>query len=133
MHRKRLVATVAAAPLLVFAHAAWATDITTAVTVPVKTSDTNQDVKVTSSGSIKPTVAGPALLMDTNNDITNEGTIGTTGVNNSTGMQAQGGRTGDVTNKGRIEMVEDYTPTDTDPDGDGPLTGDGDLDGPIAQ
>ena len=132
MHRKRLVATVAAAPLLVFAHAAWATDITTAVTTPVKTSDTNQDVKVTSTGSIKPTVAQPALLMDTNHNITNEGTIGTTGVNDSTGMQAQGGLDGDVTNKGRIEMVEDHTPTDTDPDGDGPLTGDGDPDGPFA-
>lgn len=133
MHRKRLVATVAAAPLLVFASAAWATDITTAVTTPVKTSDTNQDVKVTSSGSIKPTVAGPALLMDTSNDITNEGTISTTGVNNSTGMQAQGGLTGDVVNKGQIQIIEDYTPTDTDPDGDGPETGDGDLDGPFAQ
>lgn len=133
MHRKRLVATVAAAPLLVFAQAAWATDISTAVTTPVKTSDTNQDVKVTTTGSIKPTVAGPALLMDTNNDITNEGTISTTGVNNSAGMQAQGGLTGDVTNKGQIQIVEDYTPTDTDPDGDGPLTGDGDLDGSFAQ
>ena len=115
MHRKRLVATVAAAPLLFFASAAMATDITTAVTTPVRTSDTNQDVKVTDDGSIKPTVTGPALLMDTNHDITNEGTISTTDVDGSVGMQSSGGRTGDITNKGVISIVEDYTPTDTDP------------------
>lgn len=134
MHRKRLVATVAAAPLLFFASAAMATDIDTAVTTPVRTSDTNQDVKVTKDGSIKPTVTGPALLMDSNHDITNEGTISTTDVDGSVGMQSSGGRTGDITNKGIVSIVEDYTPTDTDPDGeDGPLTGDGDLDGPFAE
>jgi hypothetical protein len=120
MHRKRLVATVAAAPLLVFAQGAWAeTTVTTAVTTPVQTATTNDDVRVTSSGSIRPTVSGPALLLNSNDDdITNEGSIGTTGVNNSTGMQAQGGFTGSVTNKGSIQMVEDYSPTDTDSDGD---------------
>lgn len=126
MHRKRLVATAAAAPLLIFAHAAWAeTTVTTAVTTPVTTSATNDDVRVTSAGSIKPTVAGPALLMNTNNDITNEGTISTTGVNNSVGMQSSGGLIGDILNKGTISIVEDYTPTDTDNDGD--------IDGPFAQ
>jgi hypothetical protein len=133
MHRKRLVATVAAAPLLLLAHGAWAeTTITTAVTEPVATSTTNDDVRVTSTGSIKPTVEGPALLMDTNDNITNEGAISTTGVNGSIGMQAGGDLTGNVTNKGAISIIEDYTPTDTDPDGTGPQTGDGDLDGPFA-
>src|SRR5690348_10708691 len=99
MHRKRLVATAAAAPLLLFASGAFAeTTITTAVTAPVKTSDTNQDVRVTNTGSIKPTVTGPALLQDTSNSITNEGTISTTGVNGSVGLQGTGGKTGSVTN-----------------------------------
>jgi hypothetical protein len=134
MHRKRLVATVAAAPLLFLAQGAWAeTTVTTAVTTPVQTSTTNDDVRVTSTGSIKPTTATPALLMNSNDNITNEGTISTTGVNGSVGMQAEGGRLGNVLNKGSIQIVEDYTPTDTDPDGTGPLTGDGDLDGPFAQ
>jgi len=118
MHRKRLVATAAAAPLLLFASGAFAeTTITTAITTPVKTSDTNQDVRVTNTGSIKPTVAGPALLMDTSNKITNEGTISTTGVNGSTGMQGTGGLTGDIINSGIISIVEDYTPTDSDSNG----------------
>lgn len=119
MHRKRLVATAAAAPLLIFAQGAWAeTTITTAVTTPVRTSTTNDDVRVTSTGSIKPTVADPALLMDSDDSITNEGAIATTGVDNSTGMQATGGFTGNVTNKGTIQMLEDHSPTDTDEDGD---------------
>lgn len=118
MHRKRLIATAAAAPLLIFAHAAWAeTTVTTAVTTPVKTSDTNQDVRVTSAGSIKPTVAGPALLMDTSNKITNEGTISTNNVSGSTGMQGAGGLTGDIINSGIISIVEDYTPTDSNSNG----------------
>ncbi|MGE5566560.1 MAG: autotransporter domain-containing protein [Parcubacteria group bacterium] len=123
MHRKRLVATAAAAPLLLFASGAFAeTTITTATTTPVTTS--GQDVRVTSSGSIKPTVSGPALLQDTSNSITNEGTISTNGVDGSVGMQGTGGKTGSVTNKGVISIVEDYTPTDTDNDGD--------VDGPFA-
>jgi hypothetical protein len=36
-----------------------------------------------------------------------------------------GGRTGSVSNSGAISNLEDFTPTDTD--------GDGDLDGPFAQ
>ncbi|HEX6860587.1 MAG TPA: autotransporter outer membrane beta-barrel domain-containing protein [Caulobacteraceae bacterium] len=134
MHRKRLVATVAAAPLLVLAHGAWAeTTITTAVTTPVQTSTANDDLRITSSGSVKPTVTGPAVLLNSNDNVTNEGTVSTTGVNGSVGIQATGGFTGNVLNKGTISIVEDYTPTDEDPDGTGPLTGDGDLDGPFAQ
>jgi hypothetical protein len=118
MHRKRLVATAAAAPLLLFASGAFAeTTITTALTAPVKTSDSNQDVRVTNTGSIKPTVAGPVLWQDTSNKITNEGTISTTGVNGSTGMQGTGGLTGDVINSGIISINEDYTPTDSDSNG----------------
>ncbi len=126
MHRKCLVATVAAAPLLLLAQAAWAeTQIDTAVTAQVKTSDTNDDVTVTSAGSIKPTTAGPALVMDTDNDITNEGTISTNNVDDSTGMAALGGLSGDVTNSGSIQMLEDYVAEDTDDDGI--------LDGPFAE
>jgi len=134
MHRKRLVATVAAAPLLLFAQGAWAeTTITTAVTAPVQTSATNDDVRVTSTGSIKPTVAGAALLMNSDDSITNEGVITTPDLDGVSGMQAAGGLTGNITNKGTISVLEDYTATDTDPDGTGPLTGDGDLDGPFAE
>lgn len=118
MHRKRLVATAAAAPLLLFASGAFAeTTITDAQTTPVKTSTTNQDVRVTNTGSIKPTVSGPVLLQDTNNSITNEGTISTTGVDGSVGMQGTGGKTGNVVNSGVISISEDYTPTDSDSNG----------------
>jgi len=116
MHRKRLVATAAAAPLLLFASGAFAeTVISTATTTPATTS--GQDVRVSSTGSIKPTVSGPALLQNTSNSITNEGTISTNNVSSSTGMQGTGGLTGSVTNKGQISIVEDYTPTDSDSNG----------------
>ena len=134
MQRKLLVATVAAIPLLAFAHGALAeTTITTALTAPVKTSDTTPDdsVRVTNTGSIRPTVAGPVLEMDTDHSITNEGTLSTTDLNDTAGMQSTGGLTGSIVNKGTISILEDYTPTDTDPPGD--EAPDGDLDGPFAK
>ncbi len=135
MQRKRLVASVAAAPLLIFGAGAMAqtvTEITTAVTAPVKTSTGGLDVKVTSTGSIKPTVTGPALEIDSNDSVVNEGAIGTTDVDGSVGIQAAGGLSANITNKGTISILEDYTPPNDEPsEGSGDEIGDGDLDGGV--
>lgn len=130
MQRKVLVATVAAAPLLAMAFAASAeTSVSTARTTPIATSTATgtaaDDIRVTAEGSIKPTTAGAIVTIDSNNKVTNLGTIGTTGVNDGVGVLIIGGRTGSLTNSATISLLEDYTATDTDSDGD--------LDGVFAQ
>ncbi|MDI1365611.1 MAG: autotransporter domain-containing protein, partial [bacterium] len=130
MQRKVLVATVAAAPILALAFAASAeTTVSTARTTPIATSSAASgaadDVKVAADGSIKPTTAGALITLDSNNKVTNLGTLATVGVNGSTGVLILGGKTGSVTNSSAISLTEDYTATDTDSDGD--------IDGPFAQ
>jgi hypothetical protein len=99
------------------------TVISTAVTTPQSTSASG-DIKVSSTGSVKP-ATGAAVTLNTNNYVRNEGTIQVTGANDSTGILANSGLTGEITNSGTITLDESYTPTDTDTDGD--------LDGPFAQ
>ncbi len=123
MQRKVLVATVAAAPILALAFGASAeTSISTARTTPIATSTATgtaaDDIRVTSDGSIKPTAAGAMITLDSNNKVTNLGTLATVGVNDSTGVLLLGGRTGSLTNSSSISLTEDYTATDTDSDGD---------------
>lgn len=130
MQRKVLVATVAAAPLLALGFAASAeTSVSTARTTPIATSTATgsaaDDIKITSDGSIKPTTAGAIVTIDSNNKVTNSGTLSTNGVNDGVGVLIIGGKTGGLTNSATISLVEDYTATDSDSDGD--------LDGPFAQ
>lgn len=105
------------------------TTISTAVTAPVKTSTANNgaadDVKISSTGSVKP-AAGTAVTVDSNHKIVNEGTIEFGNVDGATGIHANAGVTGGITNaaSGKIIVNESYEPTDADKDGD--------LDGPFA-
>jgi hypothetical protein len=100
------------------------TVISTAITTPVLTSTGNDDVRISSTGSVRPTT-GNAVTIDSNDSVKNEGTIQITGSNNSTGILANPGLTGNITNSGTITIDENFTPTDSDNDGD--------LDGPFAQ
>ncbi|MBO9707004.1 MAG: autotransporter outer membrane beta-barrel domain-containing protein [Caulobacter sp.] len=130
MQRKVLVATVATAPLLAMAFGAHAeTVVNSARTTPIATATATgtaaDDVKIDSAGSIKLTAAGPLVTLNSNNKVTNAGTLATVGVNDSIGILVLGGNTGTVTNSLSISLTEDYTPTDTDNDGD--------VDGPFAQ
>jgi hypothetical protein len=100
------------------------TVISTAVTTPVLTSTGGDDVRISSTGSVKP-ASGAAVTIDSNDSVKNEGTIQITGSNNSTGILANTGLTANITNTGTITLDENYTPTDADSDGD--------LDGPFAQ
>ena len=123
MQRKVLVATVAAAPLLALAFGAYAeTSVTTARTTPIATSTAKNgapdDVRVTADGSIKLTAPGALITLDSNNKVTSLGALSTAGVNDSTGILSLGGRTGSVSNGAAITINEDYTPTDSDSDGD---------------
>jgi len=102
--------------------------VSTATTAPIQTSTATanapDNVVVTSAGSIKLT-SGTAITVDSNNNVSNAGTIEILNANDATGILAQPGRSGTITNSGAIRILEDFTPTDTDKDGD--------LDGPFAQ
>jgi len=100
------------------------TVISTAVTTPVLTSTGNDDVRISSTGSVKP-ASGVAVTIDSNDNVKNEGTIQITGANNSVGILANTGLTANITNTGTITIDETFTATDTDSDGD--------LDGAFAQ
>jgi hypothetical protein len=99
-----------------------------AQTTPVRTSTASSgaaaDISITSAGSIKPT-SGTAVTIDSNNSVTNAGTIGITGSNGAIGILANAGTAGTITSSGTITIDEDYTRTDTN--------GDGVLDGAWAQ
>jgi len=124
---RKLLAATCLTPLtlvLLPAHASAETVISTAVTTPVLTSTGNDDVRISSTGSVKPT-SGAAVTINSNDSVKNEGTIQITGANNATGILANTGLTGNITNSGTITIDESYTPTDSDSDGD--------LDGVFAQ
>jgi uncharacterized protein with beta-barrel porin domain len=65
-----------------------------------------------------------AVTVNSNNTLTNNGTINITDSNNASGVRIAPGVTGSYSGTGVISVTEDYTRTDTDNDGD--------LDGPMA-
>ena len=88
---------------------------------PVSTSiikaGTRDDVRITTAGSVTPT-GGTAVTIDSNNKVTNEGTIQITNVDGATGIVANAGTGGGIFNSGKIVIDETYQPTDIDKDGD---------------
>jgi hypothetical protein len=139
MVRKRLIATVAVAPLLLFAGSAFAeTTISNTRTTGVSTATVNNgaadDIKVTSAGKFELTTGGPAITMDApTKSVNNEGAITTKEVDNAVGIKVDttlGPITGNLTNSGAITHSDDFTPTDiAGPDG----KKDGDDDGDFAE
>lgn len=103
------------------------TTISSARTTPISTSTANSgapdNVVITSDGSVKP-ASGVAVTLDSDNTVSNAGTIQIQDQNDSTGVLALGGHTGSITNSGTITVNETTTNTDTN--------GDGNLDGPFA-
>ena len=108
---------------------ALAQDISTETTEPVTTSTIDNgapgDITITEDGSIELTgVEGQvAVTMDSDNNITHDGSILIEDTNNVTGIVLDANRTGDLTMSGSISLIEDYTreDTDDDEDDDGPL------------
>ena len=110
--------------ILLGTTAAAETVITTATTTSIATGTANDEVRVTSTGSVRP-ATGSAVIINSNHDVRNDGAIGLTGVNDATGILANSSLTADIANGGTITVDEAFSPTDTDNDGD--------LDGPFAQ
>lgn len=129
MFRKRLVATAAATPLLIFASGAFAeTTITDTRTTGVSTATINNgaadDIRITSSGKVKPTTDGTAgaiagaVTVNSNNDVVNEGEISAEDVDYLAGIRVVAGTTADITNKGNITLGSSLEQKDIDKDGD---------------
>ena len=93
------------------------TDITTPLRTSTATGGAADDIEVTDAGSIV-IASGTAITVDSNNDVENDGDIEIENANDATGILALPGRTGDIINSGTISIVQDYTPTDPDDDGD---------------
>ena len=127
MVRKRLIATVAVAPLLLFAGSAFAeTTISNTRTTGVSTATVNNgsadDIKVTNGGKFELTTGGPAITMNAPaKSVDNAGTISTKAVDGAVGILVDttaGPIVGNLTNAGAINHSDDYTPKDDDKDGD---------------
>ncbi|USU05636.1 autotransporter outer membrane beta-barrel domain-containing protein [Sphingomonadaceae bacterium OTU29LAMAA1] len=97
---------------------------TSAVRTSTVRNGTADSVNIVATGSVVPT-SGTAVTIDSNNAVTNAGTIQVTDANGGTGILVQTGVSGAITNSGKIIIDEGYTPTDVDKDGD--------LDGSFAQ
>ena len=100
--------------LLWAAPALAQTTISNNTTTPVATSTTG-DLTINSGASIKPP-SGAAVTVDSSNAVTNNGLIQFQNLDNVTGILAQGGNTGSITNNGTIE-VDDTSTTTTDSNG----------------
>jgi uncharacterized protein with beta-barrel porin domain len=121
-----LVGLAAALAGGVGAENAEATDrtISTATTTPVTTAQpepptnvTPGNITVASAGSITVTANQTAITVNSNNNVVNDGALRSNNAINTTGVLLTGGFTGNVTNNFLISLVEDFTPTDTDNDG----------------
>lgn len=102
--------------------------ISTATTTPVRTSNANNgaaaDINVTSTGSITVN-SGAAVTVDSNNSITNAGTITQGSADNVTGIFVSGGTSSTINNSGTISVLESFNAPNLD--------GNAIVDGPIAQ
>lgn len=114
--------SVLAAGGAAMAETTISTETTTAVATSTVKSGAPDDISVTSGGTIKPP-AGPAVTLDSDNTVTNAGTIQFTDVNDSVGVLILGGHTGALTNSSLIQSGGTLGTTDSD--------GDGDVDGPF--
>ncbi|WP_165323857.1 autotransporter outer membrane beta-barrel domain-containing protein [Rhizorhabdus phycosphaerae] len=80
---------------------------TTAVTTASAANDSAGDISVTSAGSIIVEDEGPAVLVNSDNSVTNEGTIGSSASTGATALlvDASGGRSATITNDGTISVT----------------------------
>jgi hypothetical protein len=127
MRRYLLATTAVMAIAMPISTGLHAQDISGARTTPVTTSTANAgapgNVRITSTGSVRPTSGTAAVTMDSNHNVVNEGTIQYTGIDGAVGILVNAGTTGDITNSGTITIDEAYTPPngDNDIDADGPF------------
>jgi len=123
----RSTSAIIAVLALVPSYAAAQTIIDTDQNTQIRTSTAGDngaaaDVTVNSGVTITAPDANPVIIIDSDNSVTNSGTIASTNIDNSIGIELIGGNSGNFTNNSQINILEDFTPEDTD--GNGILDGD---------
>ncbi|OYX35276.1 MAG: hypothetical protein B7Y99_03945 [Caulobacterales bacterium 32-69-10] len=119
---RSLFAAAALGPIcLALGSPAAAATVSDARTTPIATSSAGtagaEDVAISADGSIKLTAPGTAVTLDSNNSVSNAGTIQFDDANNAVAIGVQGGFAGTVTNTGAVYVIENYTPSDANSDG----------------
>lgn len=109
------------AALLVAVPAFGQVEITDATTTAVDTataSDTGtpSDLTITSGGSVTLDTAGPAVTLNSDNDLINAGAISLTDVDGATAVSLEGGADRNYTQSGSISVIENFDQADTDDD-----------------
>jgi len=101
--------------------AAAQVNIDDARTAPIETD--GEDTTITSTGSVTLTTDGPAVTVNSDNALINQGTIaiegaaeGTPTVDDAVAVSLEGGAARSFTNGGMIIITDNVTPTDTDGD-----------------
>ena len=82
-----------------------------------------EDVTIENEGTITIDTTGPALVLNSNNNIINSGSITIEDVNNAIGVSLEGGENRNYTQSGSINVNETFevASTDSDPATDGPF------------
>lgn len=106
-----IAALISAAPALA---ATTVSGGSTAVATSTAASGSPDDIQQTGTLSVS---SGPAITLDSNNSVTNSGTISVQNASAVTGILANGGETGSITNSGAITINESSTVTTTDSQG----------------
>lgn len=126
--RRRFLFASALVSLTVTAPAAFADrEITDEITTPIATSTAGDggvadNILITTSGRVTLAPAATAVTLDSNNDVTSNGTIEIEGDDDGgVGIHVVGGNSGTVTLNGIIRVQDETVPTDDD--GDGRLDG----------
>jgi uncharacterized protein YhjY with autotransporter beta-barrel domain len=96
-------------------------EITDAQTTAVETATAGDggaasDVTIVSGGSVTLDTAGPAVILNSDNDLINAGAISITDVDNATGVSLEGGADRNFTHSGSISLSENFVQEDTDDD-----------------
>lgn len=116
--RIRLMTAACVAPLCLLALQGTAQaqtyTISTSTTSPVDTASTvgstGGTLDIASGGSVNPGGAGPAVNLDSNANVTVEGAIAFSGVDNAVGIQAAANVTGSINSTGSISIGETFSP-----------------------
>src|SRR5215469_2786329 len=106
--RKRLMAAAAVAPLMLGYQAAHAqsltisSDTSTPVATATAVSGGPGDITISSGATFTIKDTTPAITVNSNNNVVNNGTITSNNINNATGILIQGPYSGTVVNTGTI-------------------------------
>ena len=77
---------------------------------------TASDVTIGTGGSVVLDTVGPAVILDSDNDLVINGTVGIDGVDNATGVELQGGADRSFSLGGNINITDPTPDADTDDD-----------------